>query len=60
MSILSIYDFCLICYKRNCYVLTIKLEKKYSPFKIVYSLTILNLTSLLVDEKVRLDGNRKT
>jgi chromosome condensin MukBEF complex kleisin-like MukF subunit len=34
--------------------------KKYFSFKIVYSLTLLDLISLLIDEMVRLDGNIKT
>jgi hypothetical protein len=33
--------------------------KKYSPFKIVYGLTLLDFISLLIDERVRFDGNRK-
>jgi len=34
--------------------------KNYSQFKIAYSLTLLDLVYLLVDEKVRLDDNIKS
>jgi hypothetical protein len=37
---------------------SIKLKKK-STFKILYGLTLLNLIFLLVDEKIRLEGNKK-
>ena len=33
--------------------------KKYSPFKIVYGLTFLDLISLFIDERIRFDDNRK-
>jgi len=33
--------------------------KKYSSFKIVYGLTLLDLISLFIDEMVRLDDNIK-
>jgi len=33
--------------------------KKYSSFKIVYGLTLLDLISLLIDERVRFDDKRK-
>jgi hypothetical protein len=33
--------------------------RNYSQFTIVYGLTLLDLIYLLVDERVRLDGNRK-
>ena len=36
------------------------MEKKHSSFKIVYGWTLLDLISLLIDEMVRLDDNRKT
>jgi len=59
VSILSIYDFCLICYKKLL-IANLLNWKHYSPFKIVYGLTILGLISLLADERVTHDGNRKT
>jgi hypothetical protein len=50
-------SFIKFAYNKSVYYIT-----KFSPFKIVYGfnpLTLLDLLSLLVDERVSFDGNRK-
>jgi hypothetical protein len=60
VSILSIYTFLFNILQKKSSCVNLLNWKNYSQFKIAYSLTLLDLVYLLVDENVRLDDNIKS